>query len=168
MSEQPKVKKFWGLLLGLYIVAVFLGVVLIELPFVAGNMLVPVLIGAGLLRWASSDRSVRNIYIGVVLLLVYFLFQVYSESRSDAVAQFAYGCVNKNESVDSTVTSDQQEAEYCGCMAEELADFMMLRAVQERVSLDDGILTPDEFSKDVGMKARMASAQQICSTQVAG
>jgi hypothetical protein len=168
MSEQPKVKKFWGLLLGLYIVAMLLGGVLTDFPSAVGKMLVPFLVGVGLLRWASSDKSVRNIYICVALLFVYFLFQDYNESRSDVVSEMSYGCVNNNASVDSTATSEQQEKEYCGCMAEELADFMMLRAAQERFSSDDGVLTADDFSKDVGMKARMASAQQICSAQVAG
>lgn len=168
MSEQTPVRKFWGLLVGLYVMSVILGGVLTEFPFAAGKMFVPILIGAGFLRWASSSKSVRNIYIGIVLLLLYFLFQDYTESRHQAVSDISYGCVNNNASVDSTATSEQQEKEYCGCMAQELANFMMWRAIQERFSSGDGVLTADEFAKDIGMKARMASAQQVCSARITG
>jgi hypothetical protein len=168
MSEQLKIGKSWRVLVTAYIVAVILGGVLTSFPFAAGKMLVPVLIGAGLLRWASSSRAVRNIYIGIVLVLSLFIFQDYSESRSQVASDISYGCINNNASVDTMATSEQQKAEYCGCMAEELANFTMMRALQERFSSGDGVLTADEFAKDIGMRAKMASAQQICSARVSG
>ncbi len=72
-------------------------------------MIIPILIGAGLLHWAKSENAVRNIYIGISCLVIYFLVQDYNDSRREVLDQLSYGCINNNTSVDATVVSEQQE-----------------------------------------------------------
>ena len=168
MSDRSNVKKYWILLLGLYIVSTFFVGVLNSFSGAAGEMLVPIAVGAGLLRWASSAIAVRNIYITISLLLIYFIFNDYNQTRNQIVSDASYGCENNNKAVDSSVSSDKQKLEYCGCMAEELANLILLRTVQHRILLADYVLKSEDFAKDLEMKISMVSAQKICSARVSG
>ncbi len=168
MSQKEKVKKFWLLLLGIYLLSVAIGGLLTSFPAAIGKMFVPILLGAGLLKWASSQKSVRNIYIVIIGIIVVFLFQDYNEVRQEALSEISYGCEHNNAEVNATTTSTQQKLDYCGCMAHELVDFLVLRSIESRFSRSDSDVTAETISSDIGMQSKMASSQVICSSKISG